>query len=194
MARHELSIEHLKKPAHQVIALIIKAIEKKVRRQRWLMLLQHHSKLDANTAPLDPEALHDFRVELRRLRVWLAQSRDCVATRRAARSQLRALAKMSNAPRDTEVFLSLLAKIPADAPKLLPATAPPAPNSHPTPLLSLQRPCPCWRRAGANKNRALLAFGWLNTCVMRCTKAMPALMAMKPACTRRESTSNICVI
>ncbi|HUM98921.1 MAG TPA: CHAD domain-containing protein [Halothiobacillus sp.] len=134
MARHELSIEHLKKPAHQVIALIIKAIEKKVRRQRWLMLLQHHSKLDANTAPLDPEALHDFRVELRRLRVWLAQSRDCVATRRAARSQLRALAKMSNAPRDTEVFLSLLAKIPADAPKLLPATAPPAPNSHPTPL------------------------------------------------------------
>ncbi len=129
MSLHELSIEHLKKPAHRVIGLIIKTIEKKVRRQRWLILLQHHSKLDANTAPPDPEALHDFRVELRHLRVWLAQSRDCIATRRTARSQLRHLAQASNAPRDRAVFLSLLAQIPLDEPSLLRAVLPPPSNT-----------------------------------------------------------------
>lgn len=131
MSLYELSIEHLKQPAHRVIGLISKTIEKKVRRQRWLILLQHHSKLDANTAPPDPEALHDFRVELRRLRVWLAQSRDCIATRRAARSQLRTLAQVSNAPRDQAVFLSLLAKIPLSEPSLLRAISPPPSNTHP---------------------------------------------------------------
>jgi CHAD domain-containing protein len=111
MAPIALSIKHLKKPAHQVASTVIKAIENNVRRQRWLMLLQYHSKNDVNLASVAPEALHDFRVELRRLRVWLAQSRDCVASRRPARRQLRVLAKASNAPRDFEVFLSLLDQI-----------------------------------------------------------------------------------
>ncbi len=129
MSMVEISFEHLEKPAHQVIGFIIKAIEKNVQHQRWLMLLHHHSSVDANTMPQHPEALHDFRVELRRLRVWLVQSRGCVATRRAARTQLRRLAKLSNAPRDREVFLDLLAKTQPALPRHEPRDS--APCAHP---------------------------------------------------------------
>ncbi len=122
MAAIELSVKHFKKPAHQVVGAVIKALEKNVLRQRWLMVLQCESKHDANQQMSSPEALHDFRVELRRLRVWLAQSRDCLRTRRTARRHLRQLAKASNAPRDQEVFLSLLAQITAIAPHAAEAT------------------------------------------------------------------------
>ena len=59
--------------------------------------------------PTPPEELlHDFRVELRRLRVWIHQTRTLVRTRRQARLDLRHFAQATNPTRDLEVILTLL--------------------------------------------------------------------------------------
>jgi len=59
--------------------------------------------------PTPPEELlHDFRVELRRLRVWVHQTRTLVRTRRQARLDLRHFAQATNPTRDLEVILTLL--------------------------------------------------------------------------------------
>jgi CHAD domain-containing protein/CYTH domain-containing protein len=58
----------------------------------------------------DEEALHDFRVALRRLRSWLGGMRATLrgSLPRGARRRLRRLAKSSNAGRDAEVFVTWL--------------------------------------------------------------------------------------
>ncbi len=112
----EITLQHLKHPANQVIGILLGAIEKNMRRAHRLLLRQTHAITADNAPATHPEALHDFRVEVRRLRVWLQQSRDLVHTRRRARRQLRAIAQGSNAARDREVMLDLLAQIEPIAP------------------------------------------------------------------------------
>ncbi|MBK8247904.1 MAG: CHAD domain-containing protein [Gemmatimonadetes bacterium] len=58
----------------------------------------------------DPEALHDFRVSVRRLRSWLRSHRAALGRRDLKRPlrALRAVAHATNAPRDAEVFAAWL--------------------------------------------------------------------------------------
>ncbi|ANJ66418.1 hypothetical protein A9404_02610 [Halothiobacillus diazotrophicus] len=72
------------------------------------------------------DLLHDFRVELRRLRVWVHQTRTLVRTRRQARMDLRCFAQGTNPSRDLEVILGLLESWHADRE--------PRPE-HPSPLI-----------------------------------------------------------
>ncbi len=62
------------------------------------------------TASHDAEALHDFRVALRRLRSWMRALRVTLrgSLPRGAQRRLRRIAKASNAGRDAEVFLDWL--------------------------------------------------------------------------------------
>ncbi len=62
----------------------------------------------------DAEALHDLRVEVRRLRVWLRNTRDLVRTSRAGRQALKELARASNPVRDHEVMVGLLRQCAGD--------------------------------------------------------------------------------
>ncbi|HAO26249.1 MULTISPECIES: CHAD domain-containing protein [unclassified Methylophaga] len=69
----------------------------------------------------DPEALHDMRVDLRRLRVWVKLTRGEIKTNKAVGKRLKALAKASNPVRDHEVtlaWLSLAQKQIGDRPAL----------------------------------------------------------------------------
>ncbi|MBL8960862.1 MAG: CHAD domain-containing protein [Gemmatimonadetes bacterium] len=58
----------------------------------------------------DPEALHDFRVAVRRLRSWLRSHRAALGRRNVKRPlrALRAVAHATNAPRDAQVFTAWL--------------------------------------------------------------------------------------
>ena len=60
----------------------------------------------------DPEALHDFRVALRRLRVWLGECRElwCGEWPRLQREYLTALMAPTGAARDLEVLVATLRK------------------------------------------------------------------------------------
>ncbi len=62
------------------------------------------------TARRDKEALHDFRVALRRLRSWLRALEPALtgSSARGSQRRLRRVAKASNAGRDAEVFLGWL--------------------------------------------------------------------------------------
>lgn len=62
------------------------------------------------TAEDDPEALHEMRVDLRRLRVWVKLTSDEVKTNKPACKRLKALAKASNPVRDHEVTLGWLSQ------------------------------------------------------------------------------------
>lgn len=71
----------------------------------------------------DPEALHDLRVALRRLRSWLRAYRsalDDTVTRRTRRAFAK-LARATNQARDTEVALAWLRSLADLPPDLLPA-------------------------------------------------------------------------
>jgi CHAD domain-containing protein len=62
----------------------------------------------------DPEALHDFRVALRRLRSVLRAYRSCLAKLpKSLRRELKRLARATSAGRDAEVFLEWLDTRPA---------------------------------------------------------------------------------
>lgn len=89
----------LLKPAGRVLVEIIREKEMAFR-AAWT-----HFQL----ADDDPEALHDMRVDLRRLRVWIKLTRDEVKTNKPTSKHLKALAKASNPVRDHEVMLSWLA-------------------------------------------------------------------------------------
>lgn len=68
----------------------------------------------------DAEALHDFRVALRRLRSWLRAMRPVLrgSVSRGARRRLRRIARESNAGRDAEVLLGWLdTELPALPPR-----------------------------------------------------------------------------
>lgn len=62
------------------------------------------------TQPDDPEALHDFRVAVRRLRSWLRAQRDTLgkSAPKPAQRRLRRLAQATNQARDAEVFAEWL--------------------------------------------------------------------------------------
>ena len=66
----------------------------------------------------DIEALHDFRVALRRLRSWLSALRPVLtgSVSRGIRRRLRRIAKASNAGRDAEVFLEWLHSVEGQLP------------------------------------------------------------------------------
>lgn len=96
--------ERLHKPADKIACLIVRNIRKN-------MLVAHQIWLDqamSGGADQNTEALHDFRVEMRRLRVWLQQARGLILTKSSARKQLKIWAKESNTNRDLEVMLDLL--------------------------------------------------------------------------------------
>lgn len=87
-----------RQPAGQMLAEVIRKKEA-VFHAAWSHYL---------TAKDDPEALHDLRVDLRRLRVWVKLARDEVKTNKRARKRLKALTKASNPLRDHEVPLAWL--------------------------------------------------------------------------------------
>lgn len=89
----------LSKPADRVLVEIIREKE-----AAFLAAWEHFQ-----TAEDDPEALHDMRVDLRRLRVWIKLARDEVKTNKSTCKQLKTLAKASNPVRDHEVTLAWLA-------------------------------------------------------------------------------------
>lgn len=89
----------LLRPAGWVLAEVIREKETAFR-AAWVHF---------QTAEDDPEALHDMRVELRRLRVWVKLAGDEVKTNKPIRTQLKTLAKASNPVRDHEVMLAWLA-------------------------------------------------------------------------------------
>ncbi|WP_322521808.1 CHAD domain-containing protein [Guyparkeria halophila] len=102
----QLDADFLTQPAGEVAAVLIRA-QQAVFRRAWAHYLE--------AADDDPEALHDLRVELRRLRVWLRLSRDVVRTRKSTRRRLKALARASSPMRDHEVMLELLDRVARDA-------------------------------------------------------------------------------
>ncbi|KTG16988.1 MULTISPECIES: CHAD domain-containing protein [unclassified Guyparkeria] len=89
-------------PAGEVAATLIRA-QQSVFRDAW----SHYRK----AAEDDPEALHDLRVELRRLRAWVRLARDVVKTRKATRRRLKALGRSTSPMRDREVMLDLLHQV-----------------------------------------------------------------------------------
>lgn len=107
----DLVLEWLKQPAGTVAAEIVRLRQQAVRKAEKRLLALHATKTAA-----DPEALHDFRVEVRRLRVWLKATADLINTRKAERARLRTLAKATNPARDHEVMQDLLRRC-AQAPE-----------------------------------------------------------------------------
>lgn len=102
----QLDADFPSRPAGEVAATLV-AAQQAVFRKAW----NHYRKAAAD----DPEALHDLRVELRRLRVWLTLSRDVIQTRKSTRRRLKALAHASSPARDREVMLDLLGQAAQDA-------------------------------------------------------------------------------
>ena len=97
----ELTADFPLRPAGEVVSTLV-SLQQDVFRQAW----KHYGEC----AEDDPEALHDLRVELRRLRVWLKLSRDVIRTRKSTRRRLKALARASSPARDREVMMGLLAE------------------------------------------------------------------------------------
>ncbi|MGE4356282.1 MAG: CHAD domain-containing protein [Halothiobacillus sp.] len=99
-------IKQLHKPADQVACLIVRNLRKDMQKARRIWLnktTKPNGDLQQNS-----EALHDLRVEIRRLRVWLQQSHDQIRTKPRAREQLKQWAHGSNTGRDLEVMFGLL--------------------------------------------------------------------------------------
>lgn len=72
----------------------------------------------------DPEALHDLRVALRRLRSLLRAYRGNLSVRKRARRELRELTEATNPARDAEVLLALYSAVPQSrSPRLRPGIA-----------------------------------------------------------------------
>ena len=106
MSQRITNIKQLHKPADQVACLIVRDIRKNMQKARRIWLDQAtNPNCDVQQ---DSEALHNFRVETRRLRVWLQQARDQIRTKSQAREQLKQWAQDSNTGRDLEVMLGLL--------------------------------------------------------------------------------------
>ncbi|MFP4271994.1 MAG: CHAD domain-containing protein [Halothiobacillaceae bacterium] len=90
----------LNSPASEVICRLLDDLSAKVGK-----------RLDALRKGDDPDALHDARVEIKRLRVWLKHGKSEVKTRSKARHALRDFTKASNPMRDREVMLQWLAEL-----------------------------------------------------------------------------------
>lgn len=111
-------IKQLHKPADQVACLIVRDIRKDMQKARRIWL--NKATKPNGDLQQDSEVLHDLRVEIRRLRVWLQQSRDQIQTKSRAREQLKRLAHGSNTGRDLEVMLGLLQKANTEIDSSLP--------------------------------------------------------------------------
>ena len=98
----QLDADFAAEPAGEVAATLISA-QQSVFRDAWA----HYQEAAGD----DPEALHDLRVELRRLRAWLRLARDVVKTRKSARRRLKALGRSTSPMRDREVMLDLLKQV-----------------------------------------------------------------------------------
>ncbi|MFO7581766.1 CHAD domain-containing protein [Guyparkeria sp.] len=101
----KLDADFPSRPAGEVASTLV-AAQEVVFRNAW----EHYCQC----ADDDPEALHDLRVELRRLRVWLKLSRDVIRTRKSTRKRLKALARASSPARDREVMMTLLEQLARD--------------------------------------------------------------------------------
>ena len=101
----KLEADFPSRPAGEVAATLVGA-QQAVLRSAWTHYCQ--------SADDDPEALHDLRVELRRLRVWIKLSRDVIRTRKSTRKRLKALARASSPARDREVMIALLGQLAGD--------------------------------------------------------------------------------
>jgi CHAD domain-containing protein len=106
MSQRITHIKQLHKPADQVAGVIVRDIRKNMLKVRRIWLSQAVNPNGGQQK--DSEALHNFRVEIRRLRAWLQQTRDLIRTKTKARKQLKNWAQGSNAGRDLEVMLGLL--------------------------------------------------------------------------------------
>ncbi|OZB74638.1 MAG: hypothetical protein B7X37_05005 [Halothiobacillus sp. 14-55-98] len=111
MSQRIKHIKQLHKPADRVARVIVRNIRKNMLKARRIWLNQAASPSGGQQ---DSEALHNFRVEIRRLRVWLQQTRDLIRTKTKARMQLKNWAQGSNAGRDLEVMLGLLQQANAE--------------------------------------------------------------------------------
>lgn len=95
------------RPAGSVAEQILKLAQSNMRQayRQWQCPDEAGGAVDVNQGK---ESLHDFRVELRRLRVWVHQTRTLVRTRRQGRMDLRSFAQTTNPTRDLEVILDQL--------------------------------------------------------------------------------------
>lgn len=89
----------LREPAKEVAVQLLQA------KQRYVEESWDHYVAAGGT---DLEALHDLRVDVRRLRVWLKVAKPLVSTRHSVRVSLKELAHASNPVRDHEVMVALL--------------------------------------------------------------------------------------
>lgn len=108
MHARQLDTGFAAQPAGEVAAILIGA-QQAVFRDAWA----HYQEAAGD----DPEALHDLRVELRRLRAWLRLARDVVKTRKSARRRLKALGRSTSPMRDREVMTELLCRV-GEAPEV----------------------------------------------------------------------------
>lgn len=93
--------------AHDVLAPALFALVTSVRQAA------ERVAAPVNPAPPDPEAIHDFRVALRRLRTWLRPARKVFGKRRLKEigGELRRFAQATGALRDEEVLRETLAPL-----------------------------------------------------------------------------------
>ncbi|MBV9080833.1 MAG: CHAD domain-containing protein, partial [Elusimicrobia bacterium] len=80
-------------------------------------LLNHAAAAARRLTSDDPEAIHDFRVALRRLRANVDSFRELLenAASKKIRRRLRRLARDTNASRDAEAGLALLSSVTVPA-------------------------------------------------------------------------------
>jgi CHAD domain-containing protein len=105
MTQQIIGTKPLHQPAERSARRVVLNIRKNMLKARriWLEHVSNTASDCQNT-----EALHNLRVEMRRLRVWLHQTHGLIRTRSQARQQLKQWAQGSNTGRDLEVMLGLL--------------------------------------------------------------------------------------
>lgn len=97
--------KQLDQPADEVAVQLLQAKQSQVV-QSW----NHYVEAGGE----DLEALHDLRVDVRRLRVWLRATKPLVNTSGSVRRALKELAQASNPVRDHEVMVALLERCLGD--------------------------------------------------------------------------------
>lgn len=105
MAERIIGSKPLKQSAELIACQVVRSLRKDLSKARHAWLEQSAS---GSSDTQDAEALHNLRVEIRRLRVWLQQANTLVQTRSRSRQQLKRWAQGSNTGRDMEVMFGLL--------------------------------------------------------------------------------------
>jgi CHAD domain-containing protein len=102
------------------------------RNARWLVMQASRACRQLRRRQPASQALHDFRVTLRRLRTWLAVGDNAAGVTRKSHKRLRRLARLSNAARDYEVQAAWLAE-------------------HATPSLEPEAPALVWLKSSLHR-------------------------------------------